>query len=85
MNKFRDIKSTSTDSITISEPKIVKVIGTEFLNVREVGNTNARIICVIEKGDELKLNNPLAKDEDWISVTTASGLQGFVMSDYISE
>lgn len=59
------------------------VIDCARLNVRVAPNANANVICTIASGAEVTINIEDSTDE-WFSICTASGVDGYCMKRYIN-
>lgn len=70
---------------TVNEGAVGKgvVIDCARLNVRVAPNTNANAICTIASGAEVTINVAESTDE-WFSICTASGVNGYCMKRYIN-
>lgn len=53
------------------------------LNIRTKPVVGAEILCVVEVGDELLIDLEKSTD-DWYSVTTNVGAEGFCMKKYVT-
>ena len=66
------------------------VVGCTKLNVREQPSKDAKVLCIINKNDEVKVNlyhdkePELAKDESYYKVITSSGVEGYCVVKYIN-
>lgn len=60
-----------------------KVSGCEKLNVRENPSIDAKVLCVLNRTDEVRvdLTNTM---EDWYKVCTSAGIEGYCMAKYIN-
>jgi hypothetical protein len=65
------------------EPTIGKVDGCSKLNVREEPNLFAGIVCQLEKGAEVVIDEK-ESTEDFYKVYTASGIEGFCMKKFVA-
>lgn len=66
----------------IVEPISATVVNCQRLNVRIKPTKNSDSICVLYQGDSVVIEKIHA---EWTYVYTASGIDGFVMSEYIKE
>ena len=53
------------------------------LNVRKAPSADAEIVCVLDEGTEVRIDEDQSTDE-WCNVTHASGIEGFCMKQYIA-
>lgn len=72
------------EEVVKPQPKIIKgvVVDCSKLNVRVAPNAKADIACIIDAKSEVKVNMTKSTD-DWFSVCTAAGVEGFCMRQYI--
>lgn len=61
--------------------KVAVVYNCEKLNLRKNPDAKAEIISVLAKNEKLTFKNKV--DRDWSHVVTSSGLDGYVMNNYI--
>lgn len=85
------IMTTTVDVVEEKNEYIVKgtVVECDKLNVRKEPSKDADILCVINKGDEVQVNlkiegEPKIGDVSFYQVYTASGVEGYCMTKYIS-
>lgn len=69
---------------TTSEPMYGKVFGTDRLNVRVNPSIDADVVCRINKDDVVLIDEKLSTD-DWYSICTENGMEGFCMKEFISQ
>ena len=87
-----ETKEEVTEIVEPKEPTLSTgvVVGCTKLNVREQPSKDAKVLCVINKNDEVKVNlyhdkePELAKDESYYKVITASGVEGYCVVKYIN-
>lgn len=73
------------------EPELVKaevikfghVANCESLNVRNKPNVKSNVLCVIKKGDKVKIDDGESTN-DFYKVILKSGVEGFCMKKYIT-
>jgi hypothetical protein len=58
------------------------VVNATRLNIRESPSINAKIVAVVPVFTELLIDSDQADDE-WYSVCTASGIEGFCMKEFV--
>lgn len=75
-------ESVETDEEVI-EPFIGTVVNCTKLNVRKEPNKESEIVCKVDSGSELMIDTTKSTD-DWYSVCTEAGIEGFCMKEYIS-
>lgn len=59
------------------------VEGCSQLNVRVLPDANARIVCAINSGTELMIDQP-SSNEEFYKICTSAGIEGFCMKKFIS-
>ena len=75
----------------VAEPELVKaevikfgvVSNCEKLNVRNYANVKSKILCVINKGDKVKIDDAKST-KDFYKVILKTGAEGFCMKKYIT-
>lgn len=80
-----DDEDVDTDSVEDDEILMGVVYNTPKVNVRSGVGVNHEAIKVLDKGDEIFVNDE-TEDEDgniWYSVTLASGQDGYIMQEYV--
>lgn len=63
----------------VNKPKAA-VVSTYKLNVRQEPNKLSKVLCVLDSGTNIMVDN---SDEDWAHVYTEHGVEGYVMKEYI--
>ena len=58
------------------------VVNATRLNIRESPSMNAKIVAVVPVFTELLIDSDQSDDE-WYSVCTASGIEGFCMKEFV--
>ena len=66
-------------AVTVTQKGVVN--GCEKLNVRTNPTIDSEVVCVINKNDEVIIEEALG---DWYSVTTKDGDEGYCMSKFIT-
>lgn len=69
---------------TVPESMYGKVFGTDRLNVRANPSMDAEVVCRINKDDVVLIDENLSTD-DWYSICTENGMEGFCMKEFISQ
>jgi uncharacterized protein YgiM (DUF1202 family) len=64
------------------EPKFATVTSSGQLNLRKSPTTDSKVLCRLDKGAKLMVEDTR---DNWAHVYTSSGLEGYVMSQYIKE
>lgn len=69
--------------------KTGEVVGCEKLNVREQPYSNAKVLCVLNKGDKVQVDlkidgEPEIADASFYQICTAAGVKGHCMTKFIS-
>lgn len=70
-----------------SKPQPVNVTGTVVncakLNVRVKADVASNVVCILDAASEIEIN--VAKStKDWVSVCTATGIEGYCMRKFIN-
>ena len=74
--EVKEVKTSKTK-------KSGKVTGCELLNVREQANIKSNRVAVIPKDTEFKVVS-FEPESEWVEITTADSLTGFVMSKFVT-
>lgn len=72
-----------TDVIKTVKPVFGTVTDCSRLNIRLEPKVNASVLCVVNAGERLLIDNDKSTD-DWYSVTNKVGAEGFCMKKYVS-
>ena len=64
--------------------KSAVVIGCEKLNLREEPSKDAKVLCVLNKGEKVQVDMSAHTTPDFYKVVTSAGVEGYCMSKYIS-
>lgn len=64
-------------------PVVGKVINCAKLNVRAKPNTDSNVVCILDANSEIEVNIEKSTDE-WVSVCTATGVEGYCMRKFMS-
>lgn len=69
--------------------KSAVVIGCEKLNLREEPSKDAKVLCVLKKGEKVEVDlkiegEPKVGDASFYQVCTVAGVKGYCMTKYIS-
>jgi hypothetical protein len=79
LDNLHDKDNNNIDRIP-NEPEMAKVAGCTKLNVRALPDKQAEIICIIDCGHELMIEDIC---DGWAHVYTGSGIEGYVMVQFI--
>lgn len=72
----------TVETVTLPETVNGTVIGCIKLNVRVNPSATADVVCVLDAKSEIKIN--VAKsDNEWFSVCTATGIEGYCMRKFV--
>ena len=72
----------TVETVAVPEQTTGVIINCSRLNIREIPKPDAKIICMLDVGTELKIN--LAKStREWFHICTAAGIEGFCMSKFV--
>lgn len=74
----------------VNEPEVIAkelakgiVIDCEKLNVREKPNKDSKVLYILDKSSEVKVDKEAPTAPDFVKVITVTGLEGYCMSKYI--
>lgn len=70
------------DASPPTQPKMAIVISLGKLNVRMKPSKGSSILCVVDPGSQLLIESV---DSDWAHAYTSSGIEGYVMAEFIKE
>lgn len=72
------------EPVVAPEPEVVEgcVVDCARLNVRSAPSIKARVLCEIARDDVVTIDTDKSKNE-WYSVCTEAGVNGFCMKKYI--
>lgn len=73
----------TVETVTLPTTVTGVVVDCARLNVRVAPNANANAICTIASGAEVTINVEESTNE-WFSICTASGINGYCMKRYIN-
>ena len=77
------VEETSEIVCVPNHTKIGKVVNCDKLNVRRNPNTDASIVCIINRLTEVEIDESLSTDT-FYKVYLATGVEGYCMKEYIS-
>ena len=60
------------------------VVTTDRLNVRKSPSKDTEVLNIVSKDEKLLINNPKLI-EGFYSITTSSGIKGYVMKEFVKE
>ena len=83
LNIDQETEQTTVDQEQVAATVTQKgfVNGCEKLNVRTNPTIDSEVVCVINKNDEVIIEEAF---DDWYSVTTKDGDEGYCMSKFIT-
>lgn len=76
------VETDLSDKNSHNEGKIVEVISRGKLNVREIPSKDGEVVTTVDPGAQLMVQSI---DREWTHVYTGSGVEGYVMSEFIKE
>lgn len=87
-NKFVEpaLESEVSETVETEVKNVLKsgrVFNCKHLNVRAMPNPTAEIVCVLECGTEVMVDDEKST-EDFYSVCTEAGIEGFCMKKFIA-
>lgn len=65
------------------EAKQGRVYGCQLLNIRSFPKIDSDVVTRIRKGEEVTFEEKV--DECWVAVTTAMGIEGYCLKEFIKE
>ena len=77
-----DIRNEVIDAIEDSISNIGIVIDCVKLNIRRYPKKESYVLCEVPVLTELRIDSDRSTDE-WLSVCTAAGIEGFCMTKYV--
>lgn len=80
--KSIEINVQSEAIISPKEPKTFIVESKGKLNVRKSADKDGERICQLDSGDQIQVEDI---DNGWAHVYTSSGIEGYVMAEFIKE
>lgn len=83
-----EVKVEAEQESEVAEPEVVRtcrgvVSGCQKLNVRVKPDRNGAVVCAINNGTEVIVNEQESTD-DFYMIYIASGIEGFCMKQFIS-
>lgn len=67
----------------VEEPKML-VVTADNLNVRKGASTDTEVLTVVPKNEKLLMNSPKLT-KGFYSITTSTGIKGYVMKEFVIE
>ena len=82
--KNEEVKEEIVAPVEETNTKKFVVVTTDRLNVRKVSSVDTEFLNIVSKGEKLLINYPkLVKG--FYSITTSSGIKGYVMKEFVVE
>lgn len=83
LDNYQEAEQTTVDQEQVAATVTQKgfVNGCEKLNVRTNPTIDSEVVCIINKNDEIIIEDVF---DDWYSVTTKDGDEGYCMSKFIT-
>ena len=88
LDNCQEVDQNSEEQTTVDQEQVAVTVtqkgfvnDCEKLNVRTNPTTDSEVVCVINKNDEVIIEDVFG---DWYSVTTKDGDEGYCMSKYIT-
>lgn len=72
----------TVETVTLPAAVTGVVANCARLNVRAAAIPNATVLCVIDAGSEVQIDTSRS-DNDWVYVTTANGVEGYCMRQFV--
>lgn len=83
----KEVKPVETveEPAVVAPPKTLQgvVYNCDKLNVRTGPDAKAKVVCIIDKGAEVQIDNEYSI-EGWYKVCVENGAEGFCMKNYIN-
>ena len=73
----------TVETVTLPETVNGVVANCTKLNIRMKPDTDGTVVCVLEAGSEIKINVS-ESNNDWLSVCTATGIEGYCMRKFVN-
>ena len=88
LDNYQELDQNTEEQTTVDQEQVAVTVtqkgvvnGCEKLNVRTNPTIDSEVVCVINKNDEVIIEEALS---DWYSVTTKDGNEGYCMSKFIT-
>ena len=88
LDSYQEVDQNTEEQTTVDQEQVAVTVtqkgvvnGCEKLNVRTNPTIDSEVVCVINKNDEIIIEEAL---DDWYSVTTKDGDEGYCMSKFIT-
>ena len=77
-------ETEETEIIEKGDAKLMGVVsGFTRLNVREKPNKNSKVLCVLNRNEEVEISTEEEDTDDFYAIITKTGVKGYCMKDYI--
>ena len=87
LDNYQEVDQNTEEQITVDQEQVAVTVkqkgfvnGCEKLNVRTNPTTDSEVVCVINKNDEVIIEDVFG---DWYYVTIPSGIEGYCMKQFI--
>ena len=90
INEIKEQIDNEVEKEQVSEPivenyiKTATVIGCEKLNLREKPSKDAKVLCVLNKGDKVQVDTAANTTSDFYQVCTVAGVKGYCVTKFIA-
>ena len=88
LDNYQEVDQNTEKQTTVDQEQVAVTVtqkgfvnGCEKLNVRTNPTIDSEVVCVINKNDEVIIEEA---SDDWYSVTTKDGDEGYCMSKFIT-
>ena len=82
--KIEEVKEEVVAPIEETNTKKFVVVTTDRLNVRKGPSKDTEVLNIVSKDEKLLINDPKLI-EGFYSITTSSGIKGYVMKEFVVE
>ena len=77
-----NVEASTLDEL---EPKKYKVVASSLLNIRDTSSKAGTVVSIVPRGSTLIENNSNNDTDEFKSVITEDGIEGFAMSEFLEE
>ena len=82
--KIEEVKEEVVAPVEETNTKKFVVVTTDRLNVRKGPSKDTEVLNIVSKDEKLLINDPKLI-EGFYSITTSSGIKGYVMKEFVVE
>ena len=82
--KVEEAKEEVIEQVEETNTKKFVVVTTDRLNVRKGPSKDTEVLNIVSKDEKLVINNPKL-GKGFYSITTSSGIKGYVMKEFVVE